>query len=76
MQGFLRREELSNDLERIKEFYSNKGYLDVQVGMPDIDLSEDKKSFILTFRIIEGQPYTVGSVSFNGNSVFEDENWS
>ena len=71
--GILRREELSNDLERIKEFYTNKGYLDVQVGMPDIDLSEDRKSFILTFRIIEGQPYTVGSVSFNGNTVFDDE---
>ena len=24
--GILRREELSNDLERIKEFYANKGY--------------------------------------------------
>ena len=71
--GILRREELPNDLERIKEFYTNKGYLDVQVGMPDIDLSEDRKSFILTFRIIEGQPYTVGSVSFNGNAVFDDE---
>ncbi|MEC9005533.1 MAG: outer membrane protein assembly factor BamA [Nitrospirota bacterium] len=71
--GILQREELPNDLERIKEFYSNKGYLDVQVGMPDIDLSEDKESFILTFRIIEGQPYIIGSVNFAGNSIFDDE---
>ena len=71
--GILRREELSNDVERIKEFYANKGYLDIQVGMPDINLSEDKKFFILTFRIIEGQPYTIGSVIFDGNSVFENE---
>jgi len=71
--GILRREELSNDVERIKEFYSNKGYLDVQVGIPRIDLSEDKESFIVTFRIIEGQPYTIGSVTFTGNTIFETE---
>ncbi len=71
--GILRREELPNDVERIKEFYSNKGYLDVQVGIPRIDLSEDKESFIVTFRIIEGQPYTIGSVTFTGNTIFETE---
>jgi len=71
--GILRREELANDVERIKEFYSNKGYLDVQVGIPSIDLSEDKESFIVTFRIIEGQPYTIESVVFTGNTIFETE---
>lgn len=71
--GILRREELANDVERIKEFYSNKGYLDVQVGIPRIDLSEDKESFIVTIRIIEGQPYTIGSVTFTGNTIFETE---
>lgn len=71
--GILKREELSNDVERIKEFYANRGYLDVQVGMPSIELSEDKESFVLTFRIIEGQPYTIGTVAFIGNSIFETE---
>jgi len=71
--GILRREELPNDVERIKEFYSNRGYLDVQVGMPSIELSDDKESFLLTFRIIEGQPYTIGSVTYTGNTVFETE---
>jgi len=71
--GILRREELANDVERIKEFYANKGYLDAKVGIPSIDLSEDKESFIVTFRIIEGQPYTIGSVGFTGNTIFETE---
>ena len=38
--GVLRRDELPNDVERIKEVYMNKGYLDIQVGMPRIDLDE------------------------------------
>ena len=71
--GILRREELPNDVERIKEFYANKGYLDVQVGQPSIELSEDKQSFVLTFRIIEGQPYTIGTMTFSGNTIFETE---
>ena len=71
--GILHQEELSNDIERIKEFYSNRGYLDVQIGTPAIELSDDKENVNLTFRISEGQPYTVQTVRYEGNTVFEDE---
>ena len=71
--GILHQEELSNDIERIKEYYSNRGYLDVQVGTPAIELSDDKETVNLTFRISEGQPYTVQTVRYEGNTVFEDE---
>ena len=71
--GILHQEELSNDIERIKEYYSNKGYLDVQIGTPAIELSDDKESVDLTFRISEGRPYTVQAVRYEGNTVFEDE---
>lgn len=71
--GILHQEELSNDIERIKEYYSNRGYLDVQVGTPAIELSDDKESVNLTFRVSEGQPYTVQTVRYEGNTVFEDE---
>ena len=65
--GVFRKDEIPNDIERIKEVYSNKGYLDVKVGSPLIDLSEDKKWFTLTFPIVEGEPYTVSKVTFQGN---------
>ncbi len=71
--GILHREELANDLERIKEYYSNRGYLDVQVGTPAIELSDDKESVNLTFQISEGQPYTVRTVRYQGNTVFTDD---
>ncbi len=71
--GILRREELTNDVERIKEFYSNRGYLDIQVAPPVLDLHDDKESVTLTFRIIEGHPYTVREVRYEGNTVFDDE---
>ena len=71
--GILHNEELPNDVERIKEVYLNKGYLDVQVGMPKIDLDEAKEWFTLVFPVVEGEPYMVSQVSYSGNTVFSDE---
>lgn len=70
--GILKREELANDIERIREVYLNKGYLNVQIGMPTVELSEDKKWFTVTYGIVEGEPFTVKEVGFRGNTVFED----
>jgi outer membrane protein insertion porin family len=71
--GVFRQDEIQNDVERIKEVYANKGYLDVQVSKPSIDLSEDKKWFTLTFHIVEGEPYTVSQVLFEGNEELTDD---
>ena len=68
--GILKREELSNDVERIKEVYLNKGFLNVQVGLPTIELTEDKKWFIVTFSIVEGDLYRFGDIGYRSNSVF------
>ncbi len=70
--GIIKREELPNDVERIKEVYLNKGYLNIQVGLPVVELTEDKKWFTVTFPIVEGEPYTVGEVGFRGNTIFEE----
>ena len=70
--GILRRDELPNDVERIKEVYMNKGYLDIQVGMPRIDLDETKEWFTLVFPIVEGEPYIVSQVQYKGNTVFSE----
>ncbi|MDR4494344.1 MAG: outer membrane protein assembly factor BamA [Nitrospirales bacterium] len=71
--GILHRDELPNDVERIKEVYLNKGYLDVQVGTPRIELDESKEWFSLVFPIVEGEPYIVSEVSYSGQSVFTEQ---
>ncbi len=70
--GVLKREEMNNDAERIKEILLNKGYLNIQVGLPTVELSEDKKWFTVTYTVMEGEPFTVAEVGFRGNTVFED----
>jgi len=70
--GILKREELANDVERVREIYMNKGYLNVQVGLPTVELTDDKKWFIITFTIVEGDIYKVGDLGYRGNTVFEE----
>ena len=71
--GILRRKEIPNDVERIKEVYMNRGYLDVQVGSPSIDLDETQEWFTLVFPIVEGEPYIVSQIQYEGNEVFSEE---
>lgn len=70
--GVLKREELGNDIERMREVYLNKGYLNVQISQPTLELSEDKKWFEVSYVIVEGEPFVVQEVGFRGNTVFED----
>jgi outer membrane protein insertion porin family len=70
--GVLKREEMNTDVERIKEVLLNKGYLNVRVGLPTVELSDEKKWFVVTYPVMEGEPFTIGEIGFRGNTVFED----
>jgi len=72
--GHLDREELDKDLDRLLAFYYDHGYIDAQVGSPQIELSEDKEKLYITIPIVEGKQYKVRSVGVKGNMIFtEDE---
>jgi outer membrane protein insertion porin family len=70
--GVLKRDEMNNDVERIKEVLLNKGYLNARVGLPTVELSDDKKWFVVTYTVLEGEPFTIGEIGFRGNTVFEE----
>ncbi len=69
--GFLKEEQFNEDLERIKTFYLQQGFLDVSVDYRlDYDVQGD--IYIRIF-IDEGKVYTVGSIIFRGDKVFSTE---
>jgi outer membrane protein insertion porin family len=70
--GILKREELANDVERIKEVLLNRGYFNVRASLSSVELTEDKNWFVVTFNVFEGEPFTVAEVEFRGHAVFED----
>ncbi len=72
-KGFLRsgkldRAKLKEDIERIKNFYRENGFLDVTVQEPEINVTENRLTIIV--RITENQRYYLGSIKFTGNSIF------
>ena len=70
--GILKREELPNDVERIRRVYMNQGYLNVRVSQPTVELTDDKQGLVLTFLVEEGERYAFSGVTYSGNTVFED----
>jgi outer membrane protein insertion porin family len=71
--GRYKEETLGADIERIREYYLNNGYLQVQIGSPKVELSDDKKWFEITFPIEEGAQFRIGQIDYEGNHVFEKE---
>ncbi|MDE2485222.1 MAG: outer membrane protein assembly factor BamA [candidate division NC10 bacterium] len=71
--GTLKRDELQRDLDRIKAFYLDNGYLDIKVGEPEIRVVEAKQKLEIGIRVEEGPQYRVGEVQVTGNTVFSTE---
>lgn len=71
--GTLKRDELQRDLDRIKAFYLDNGYLDIKVGEPEIRVIEAKQKLDISVRVEEGPRYRVGELRVTGNTVFSTE---
>ncbi|MFC4274231.1 outer membrane protein assembly factor BamA [Achromobacter aloeverae] len=61
------REKLEGDVERIRSFYLDRGYLEFTSEAPQVTISPDRKDIFITFTLHEGEPYKVRSVKLAGN---------
>jgi len=60
------KQKLTGDLEAIKSFYLNRGYLEVGVESTQVAITPDKKDIYLTININEGQKYKVAGIKMDG----------
>ncbi|HEX4665157.1 MAG TPA: outer membrane protein assembly factor BamA [Chthoniobacterales bacterium] len=68
--GRLDQAQLQQDLDSIREFYQNKGYIDITI--PEVRQERFEKGVRLVVVVNEGQQYHVGKVTFQGQQVAKD----
>src|SRR5690606_14045204 len=60
------REKLEGDMERLRSFYLDRGYLEYSAEAPQVTISPDRQDIFITLSIHEGDPYTLSSVRLAG----------
>ena len=67
------RPKLGADLETLKSFYLDRGYVDFNVESTQVSITPDKRDIYITVNIAEGEKYTVGEVRLDGQMLLPRE---
>lgn len=72
-KGYYEKKRLEADIDRIKNLYFDKGYIQAAVSEPEVELTADKKKMIITIRVSEGDRFNLRSLDISGNTIFTEK---
>jgi outer membrane protein insertion porin family len=67
------RQKLAGDIEALRSYYLNRGYLEMQVDSTQVSISPDKKDIFITINITEGKKYKVTEIKLEGEMLGRDQ---
>jgi outer membrane protein insertion porin family len=67
------RDKLSADIEVLRAYYQNRGYLDFRVDSTQVAITPDRKEIYITINLLEGEKYTVTDVQLGGQLLLPRE---
>ncbi len=62
------------DLDKLRDYYKERGYLDIKISDSDVTLDyPTSKTIAITINVDEGKQYKVGEITIDGNTLFLSE---
>jgi outer membrane protein insertion porin family len=67
------RSKLNADLETLRSYYLQRGYLEFRVDSTQVAISPDKQDISITVNVTEGQRFVVSGIKLEGNFLERDD---
>ncbi|MGC1728084.1 MAG: outer membrane protein assembly factor BamA [Steroidobacteraceae bacterium] len=63
------RESLQGDLEKVRNYYMDRGYANFQIDSTQVTITPEKEDMFITVNVDEGQVYRISSIKLAGTFV-------
>jgi outer membrane protein insertion porin family len=71
-EGQYSREKISGDMEKLRSYYLDRGYVDFSVESTQVAIGPDKQDIYITANVVEGDVYGVDDVQITGDLVIDE----
>ncbi len=68
--GRYAKEELLADIESLRSFYLDRGFMNFQLLSSDVSISQNKQDIFISLALAEGERFSVGEIAVEGGGGF------